>query len=62
MIVISFEHQIHDFEKLQRCGLRIEPSMSISKFQSSKLKSAWQAQFLSHTLDILENDAFFKDV
>ena len=36
--------------------------MPISKFQSSKLKRTWQAQFLSHALEILENDAFFKDV
>ena len=36
--------------------------MPISKFQSSKLKRAWQAQFLSHALEILENDAFFKDL
>ena len=36
--------------------------MPISKFQSTKLKRAWQAQFLSHALEILEIDAFFKDV
>ena len=64
MIVISFEHplKIHDFKKLQRCGLKIEPSMPISKFQSTELKRTWQAQFLSHALEILVIDAFFKDV
>ena len=64
MKIISFEHlyKIHDFQKFQWCGLKIEPSMPTSKFQSSKLKRAWQAQFLSHALEILENDAFFKDV
>ena len=37
---MSSEHLkiLHDFKKLQKCGLKIEPSIPISKFQSSKLK------------------------
>ena len=36
--------------------------MLIFKFQGPKLKRAWQAQFLSHTLVILEYEGFFIDV
>ena len=48
-------------KKLQRSGLKIGPTMPISKFQNQKFKWAWQAQFLSHAFEILGNDAFFKD-
>ena len=36
--------------------------MLISIFQGPKFKRAWQAQFLSNTLVILENDASFIDL
>ena len=53
---------MHDIQKLQGCGLKSEPVTLISRFQSSKLKRAWQAQFFSYTLVILENNVFLKDV
>ena len=36
--------------------------MLILEFQGPKLKRMWQAQFLSHTLVILEYEGFFIDV
>ena len=64
MVQISFEHpsKISNFPKLQGCGLKNEPVVLILKFQGPKLKRAWQAQFLSHTLVILEYEGFFIDV
>ena len=64
MLIISFErlYKIHICTKLQRCGLKIEPTTLISKFQSSKLKRMWQAQFFSYTLVTLRNNVSFKDV
>ena len=53
---------MHDFRKLQGRGLKNEPVTLILKFQGPKLKRAWQAQFLSHTLVILEYEGFFIDV
>ena len=44
------------FQKLQG------PVTLISIFQGPKFKRTWQAQFLSHTLAILGNDASFIDL
>ena len=43
-------------------GLKNELVTLGSKFQSSILKRAWQAQFLSHKLEILGKSAFVEDV
>ena len=47
---------------LQRSGLKIGPTMPISKFQNQKFKWAWQAQFLSNTYEILEKYVFYIDL
>ena len=45
--------------KFQGCGLKIRAA---TPFRSSKLKWAWRAQFLSHTLEILGKVISFEDV
>ena len=61
MVVISFVHlyEINNFPKCCGCTSKIGPSTPI---QSSKLKWAWQAQFLSHTCKNLQNCFFLKDL
>ena len=50
---------MNNFPKFCGCNSKIGPATPI---QSSKLKWAWQAQFLSHTLQILEKVIFFEDL
>ena len=49
---------MHIFSKLGGCGSKIESATPLWSF---KFKGAWQAQFLSHNLLILENCIFFED-
>ena len=49
---------MHIFSKLGGCGSKIESATPLWNFN---LKGAWQAQFLSHTLLILENCIVFED-
>ena len=61
MVVISFVRlqKINNFPKFGRCGSKIEPATPI---WNSKLDWAWQAQFLSHIHEFLQNYLFFKDL
>ena len=61
MVVISFVclQKINNFPKFGRCGSKIEPATPI---WNSKLDWAWQAQFLSHIHEFLQNYLFFKDL
>ena len=60
MVVISFVHlqKIHIFKKFGGCSSKIRPAMPISILNYQR---AWQAIFLSHTLQIFKNDSFFID-
>ena len=61
MIVISLVdlQKISLFPKFGGCGSKIEPATPL---RSLKFKWAWRAQFLSHTLQILEKVIFFEDL
>ena len=61
MVVISFVclQKMNNFPKFGRCGSNIEPATPI---WNSKLNWAWQAQFLSHIHEFLQNYLFFKDL
>ena len=61
MVVISFVclQKINNFPKFGRCGSKIEPATPIWNL---KLDWAWQAQFLSHIHEFLQNYLFFKDL
>ena len=58
MVIISFFHlwKIHIFPKLGGCGSKNELA---TPFWILNFKWAWQAQFLSHNLLILQNCIFF---
>ena len=58
MVIISFFnlYKIHIFPKFGGCGSKIEPSTLLWILN---FKWAWQAQFLSHNLLILQNCLFF---
>ena len=58
MVIISFFHlyKIRIFPKLGGCGSKNELA---TPFWISNFKWAWQAQFLSHNLLILQNCIFF---
>ena len=60
MVIISFFnlYKIHIFPKFGGCGSKIEPSTLLWILN---FKWAWQAQFLSHNLLILQNCIFFED-
>ena len=61
MALISFEYlyKIHIFPKFHRCCSKIVPATPI---WSLNFKRAWQAQFLSHTYEILEKCLFLIDL
>ena len=61
MVVISFVHlqKRNNFPKFGRCGSKIG---SATPIWNSKLNWAWQAQFLSHIHEFLQNYLFFKDL
>ena len=61
MVVITFVclQKINNFPKFGGCGSKIEPATPI---WNSKLDWAWQAQFLSHIHEFLQNYLFFKDL
>ena len=61
MIVTSFVHlqKMNNFPKFGRCGTKIGPATPI---WNSKLNWAWQAQFLSHIHEFLQNYLFLKDL
>ena len=61
MVLISSVHlkKMNNFPKFCGCSSKIGPATPI---QSSKLKWAWQAQFLSHTHETLQNCFFLKDL
>ena len=61
MVLISFKdlYKIAIFPKFHRCGSKIVPATPI---WSLNFKRAWQAQFLSHTYETLENCLFFIDL
>ena len=61
MVLISFQdlYKIHIFPKFHRCGSKIVPATPI---WSLNFKRAWQAQFLSHTYEILEKCLFYIDL
>ena len=44
-----------------RAVLKNEPVTLILKFQGPELKRAWQPQFLSHTLVVVEYEEFLID-
>ena len=60
MVVIAFLHlyKIHTFSKFGGSGFKFDPATPL---WSSKLKWAWQVQFLSHNLQILKNCVFSYD-
>ena len=61
MILISFVclERIRNFSKLGGCGSKIDPA---TPFWILNFKWAWQAQFLSHTLQILGKVIFLEDL
>ena len=61
MVLISFKdlYKIHIFPKFHRCGSKIVPAIP---FWNLNFKRAWQAQFLSHTYETLENYVFYIDL
>ena len=61
MVLISFQdlYKIHIFPKFHRCGSKIVLDMP---FWSLNFKRAWQAQFLSHTSEILDKYLFYIDL
>ncbi len=61
MILIPFEHpkKILNLQKFQGYSSKIEPAMP---FLILKFKRAWQAQFLCHNLETLENKVFLIDL
>ena len=61
MVVTSFVHlqKINNFPKFGRCGSKIGHATPI---WNSKLNWVWQAQFLSHIHEFLQNYLFFKDL
>ena len=50
---------MHAWPKFGGCGSKNEAA---TPFRSSKLKRTWQAQFLSHSSEILHKHLFFKDL
>ena len=50
------------FKNYRGVDKKNETVIQISALQGSKFKKAWQAQFLSHTLVNLGNDASFRDL
>ena len=50
---------MNNFPKFCGCSSKIEAA---TPNQSSKLKWAWQAQFLSHIHETLQNSFFLKDL
>ena len=61
MALISFKdlQKIDIFPKFHRCGSKIVPATPI---WSLNFKRVWQAQFLSHTYEILEKCLFYIDL
>ena len=59
IIVFVCLQKICNFAKLGGCGLKIEPATPISILN---FNWTWQAQFLTHTHEILEKSVFFIDL
>ena len=59
MILISFKdlYEIHIFPEFHRCGSKIVPA---TPFWNLNFKWAWQAQFLSHSQQGLQNCFFLQ--
>ena len=60
--IISTSTKNTRFHKITEVLLKNELVTLILRFQSTKLKRAWQAQFLIQTLVTLGNDVFLLDV